>query len=279
MDDPETNGRRDKPDDDNGKPDPKNFIHNASTTPEDKSPSAPQAKAQDQSHPSAPSEVFKAIASWLNHYWDAPRKKSRWTETITVILTFVIAGAAFVSALIFQGQLTETQKATALAELDFRRDERAWIEFKFSEGSITFTLNKPFLVPTEIVNTGKTPARKVHGNIVVGVFPKGVPLDFSYTRGRTAHYAIRAGTIFPNGGIKESFEAVRHGKREAKAIIFNASLKKNLWSAQSFLVVYGKIEYLDIFGNLHWTSYCRYVLHPEMISPQCMAYNDTDSDP
>ncbi len=149
--------------------------------------------------------------------------------------------------------------------------------FKFMEGSITFTLQKSFLVPTQLINTGKTPAKNVHGNIVVGVFKKGEPLDFTYTPGH-AHYFVQAGTIFPNGSITESFEAIKHGQDKAEAIIFTRPLKDELFSGQSILVVHGKIEYSDIFGVKHWTTYCRYVLHPELISEECTRYNDTDDN-
>jgi len=43
-------------------------------------------------------------------------------------------------------------------------------------------------------------------------------------------------------------------------------------NGKSLVVVHGKIEYGDIFGTNHWTTYCRYVLHPELISEQCTRY-------
>ena len=160
---------------------------------------------------------------------------------------------------------------------NFRQDERAWMGFKFMEGSIALTLNKSFLVTTELVNTGKTPAKNVRGDIVVGVFKKGEPLDFAYTAGH-AHYSVTAGTIFPAGKIVESFEAIQHGRANAEPIIFIAPLKDELFSGGSFIVVHGKIVYDDIFGREHWTTYCRYVLHPELISDECTRYNSTDDN-
>ena len=163
------------------------------------------------------------------------------------------------------------------ADSNFRQDERAWMAFKFMEGNLTLTIGKSFLVPTELVNTGKTPAKNVHGNIVVGVFKKGETLDFTYTLGH-ANYGIRAGTIFPTGKIMESFEGIKHGRKQAEPIIFTAPLKDELFNAHSFIIVHGKIIYDDIFGIEHWTTYCRYVLHPELISEQCTRYNDTDDN-
>jgi hypothetical protein len=161
------------------------------------------------------------------------------------------------------------------ANSNFKRDEQAWMAFKFSEGSLTLTIGQLFLVPTELVNTGKTPAKNVHGNIVVGVFKKGEHLNFDYSPGH-ANYKIAAGTIFPGGKIMESFEAIQHGQERAEAIVFNAPLRDDIFNGQSFIVVHGRIVYNDIFGAEHWTTYCRYVLHPELISEDCTRYNDTD---
>jgi hypothetical protein len=196
--------------------------------------------------------------------------------------------AAFVAATIYAGiavlqwrankrAAEATVQGVTNADKSFKQDERAWMAFKFVEGSITFTINKSFLVPTELLNTGKTPAKNVHGNIMVGVFEKGEPLDFSYSAGH-ANYKVQAGTIFPSGKIVESFEGIKHGQERTEPIIFTVPLKNDLFSAKSFIVVHGRIDYKDIFGIEHWTTYCRYVLHPELISEECTRYNDTDDN-
>ena len=174
-------------------------------------------------------------------------------------------------------QLHTMREQTKASVVAFQTDERAWIGFKFMEGPITFTLGKSFLVPTQLINTGKTPAKDVHGNIVVGVFKKVESLDFTYSPGH-AHYFVQAGTIFPNGTITESFEGIQHDIDKAEAIILTPSLRGELFSGESLLIVYGRMDYSDIFGVKHWTTYCRYVLHPERISDQCTRYNDTDSN-
>jgi hypothetical protein len=182
------------------------------------------------------------------------------------------AWCAFIAAAIYAG-ITFVQWRDANS--NFKRDERAWMAFKFLEGNLTLTIGQSFLVPTELVNTGKTPAKNVHGNIVVGVFKKGERLNFDYSPGH-ANYKINAGTIFPSGRIAESFEAIQHGQERAEAIIFTAPLKDDIFSGESVIVVHGRIVYDDIFGAEHRTTYCRYVLHPELISEDCTRYNDTE---
>ena len=190
-----------------------------------------------------------------------------------IVYTLVTVGIWYANKKVAE----DTHQSVVNADANFRIDERAWMAFKFMEGNITFTVDKSFLVPTELVNTGKTPAKNVHGNIVVGVFKKGEALDFTYSPGH-ANYAVRAGTIFPNGKIVESFEAIQHGQEHAEPIVFTTALKDELWNAKSFVVVHGRISYNDIFGKEHWTTYCRYVLHPELISEECTRYNDTDDN-
>lgn len=226
-----------------------------------------------QDRPPRPADRVVAIVNWLNRWWDAPREKSKAADWALVALTVLVAIAAFWSAHIFWRQLHDTEVA-------FRLEERAWIGFKFVEGNLNFTLNESFLIPTELVNTGKTPAKNVHGYIVTGVFKNGEHLDFSYTAD-TKHpfYVIQAGTIFPGGKITESFEAEQHGATKAEPILFTEPLKNELFTPhKSYIIVYGKIIYDDIFGTEHWTTYCRYVLHPELISDECIRYNDTDNN-
>jgi hypothetical protein len=198
----------------------------------------------------------------------------------TVAAVVAAAIYALISLLIWRQMITQTRisnESLQQVAKSFQTDERAWIGFTFVEGSITFTLQKSFLVPTKLINTGKTPARNVHGNIVVGIFKKGEPLDFTYTKGH-AHYFVESGTIFRDGSITESFEAIKHGQDKAEAIIFTGPIKDELFSGRSFLIVHGRVDYWDIFGTEHWTTYCRYVLHPEQISQQCTRYNDTDNN-
>src|ERR1035437_922051 len=90
--------------------------------------------------------MWTAILNWLRHYWYAPREKSKWTDITIVILTVLIAIAAFWSACIFQRQLTEARKATQQNTESFRIDERAWVEIE--------PIKPILLMPSDTPNAG-----------------------------------------------------------------------------------------------------------------------------
>jgi hypothetical protein len=211
-------------------------------------------------------------------------KELHWLEKLNIIGQLGLVAVGIIAACIYGNQLGEMRKTTKAtqqsvtdAQLNFRRDERAWMGFSFVPGTITFTVGKSFFVPTLLINTGKTPAKNVEGNIVVGIFERGKPLDFAYTSGHT-NYRIAAGTIFPNGSITESFQAIRHGETSAEAIVIDKPLLGELLNSTKLVIVHGKVTYEDIFGVQHWTRYCRVVSNPSLIPNDCMRYNETDEN-
>jgi hypothetical protein len=196
---------------------------------------------------------------------------------VTAGVTFLAFGAAAYYACIARKQLSALNQQIEHADRNFRIEQRAWIGFSFVPGNLTFTIHKPFLVPTLLINSGRTPAKDVSGRIVVGIIGRGQPIDFSYAPGH-AHYEISAGTIFPNGQFQESFEGIEHGADHAQAILIEKPLLNAILSSEKLVVVHGRITYSDVFGQQHWTTYCRIVSNPSLIPPDCMSYNRTDDN-
>lgn len=225
-------------------------------------------------------------------------RELHWLEKLNIagqmglVIVGIVAACIYGCQLsVMRGQLAEivkqypeiqksaqaAQDSVTNADANFRRDQRAWIGFSFVPGNITFTVGKSFLVPTMLINSGKTPAKNVEGNIVVGVFKRGRPLDFSYTPGH-AIYRVAAGTIFPGGSINESFEGIEHGTGRANAIIITKPLADDILNSRSLVIVHGRITYRDIFGGEHWTTYCRVASNPSLIPEDCTHYNSTDDE-
>ena len=156
-----------------------------------------------------------------------------------------------------------------------RRDQRAWMGFSLGPEAIQLGIGQTFSVPTILINSGKTPARDVRGKIVVGVFDRGQPIDFSYGSGQ-AHYDIAAGTVFPSGYFSESFMAIRHGESKPEPILITQPMRTAIESNEKFVAVHGTITYTDIFNVNHWTRYCRVITNPSLIPMDCVQYNSTD---
>lgn len=205
-----------------------------------------------------------------------------WLEHATFWSQVCLGLIGVAALIIYFGQLSEMKKATNItqqavinADRNFRRDERAWIGFSLGGGNLTLTVGQPFSVPTTLINSGKTPAKNVEGNIIVTIVKRGAPFDFVYASGH-ANYRIAAGSLFPNATINESFQAIRHGPVHAEAIIVTKPILDEITASQSLVVVYGRLTYSDIFGIEHWTTYCRIVSNPSLIPDDCVRYNNTD---
>jgi hypothetical protein len=125
-------------------------------TPDNESPSAPQGEANSTGSAPSPSEAIAIFLDWLKHYWDTPREKSKWTEVATVVLTLLIAVAAFWSAWIFNRQLEVMGK-------QFEATDRPWIALDVSPNSpLTYDsigLHAEFTIVPK--NVGRSPAQNI----------------------------------------------------------------------------------------------------------------------
>jgi hypothetical protein len=84
------------------------------TAPNHNPANRPQGKREDTEYFPTASQVLRCLVVWL-HGFHLDREKPKFTDWLTVILTLLVAIAAFMSALIFQGQLDEARKSTRLS--------------------------------------------------------------------------------------------------------------------------------------------------------------------
>ena len=195
---------------------------------------------------------------------------------LLAIIAYVVVTAYTLGEIKRQANSAQEQ-LTAGAE-HFRLDERPWVGISFTAAAkITVTVGKSFFVPVTLINSGRTPAKNVTGNVAVDLLRNGEAIKFSYTPGR-ASYKIFAGTIFPTGAIDRSFESIHHGPQRAEATIVTKEIFDSLLANRTLAIVHGRIEYSDPFGTPHWTTFCRNVFNPSVIPIDCMKYNDTDNN-
>jgi hypothetical protein len=105
------------------------------------------------------------------------REKSKWTDIASVFLGIAIAGAAFYSAWIFEGQLREMHKSNSLAKMQWETEYRPWMGIDgLAVTSIKFTSRRPSLISIHLEGTmvlknfGTYPAFSANAEITP-VFP------------------------------------------------------------------------------------------------------------
>jgi hypothetical protein len=154
-------------------------------------------------------------------------------------------------------------------------DQRAWL-------SVVIPTNFPLagaFIPAsiQIANTGKTPAKDVEGDIVATVLKKGEQPSFDFSLGHP-HNRIFAGAIFPNEPINTAISLVRYGPQTPQNIVPTPQLREEIANGESFILFYGKITYIDVFGSPHWTQFCTGsgAAIQTIELKKCINYNDVD---
>jgi hypothetical protein len=208
------------------------------------------------------------------------RQLKPWVETSGVLAAIGIVVLTFCTLVKVNEQVSVARNQLVASVDNFRVDERPWVGISFTAAAkIQVTVGKSFFVPISLINSGKTPAKDVTGNIAIDLVGNGVPIKFTYAPGR-ASYKIFVGTIFPTGmgSVDRSFESIHHGSDKAEPTIITKPIFDSILANHVLAVIHGRIEYSDPFGTEHWTTFCRNVFNPSVIPIDCMRYNDTDQN-
>ena len=207
---------------------------------------------QDQQEPN-PIEV------WLR-FWRVI-KKPKNSSAVNAVATMVLCVITFLYAVTsyLQWQATSeaaraAQDAANIASETLQIDQRAWVTVsdiardKSGTGfSVIFS------------NSGKTPARRFTVQII------GEPVPRGKSPGGKEDLLPGLGLIAPNGFFHISLTPT--GPYDSKA---------------NQLAVHGKVDYIDIFDESHWTTFCYYVAaerNQELEFAPCEGGNDTDDKP
>ena len=219
-----------------------------------------------------PTQVIEWIRIWLTH---PNREQSKFTDIAIVILTLLIAVAAFWSACIFQGQLNEARKTTKLTVESFRIDERAWVEIQPIASSPTFRYQ---IYPK---NVGKTAATDIRINAL-----RGTALN-SITMGESASQLsmLQDKMLLPGGPLSDVPRANPVSKVLAPNTVATVPFimdgqapqiyPKDEWVA--YLI--GRIDYNDAFKVPHWLKFCFFVVNAKGDLWNCKEGNDEDHNP
>jgi hypothetical protein len=160
---------------------------------------------------------------------------------------------------------------------NFVVDERAWVGVSVPT---VFPLNGTSIpAAAQLVNSGKTPARGVEGDIVATVISKGdQPTVGDFSIGHP-HNRLYVGAIFPGAPIPMTIAVVHYGPQAAETIVPDETLRQDIANGNRSIIFYGRITYYDVFGVQHWTQFCTGSGAAMQDSlKQCIGYNDVDSN-
>jgi hypothetical protein len=194
-----------------------------------------------------------------------PRK---WEIGIAAFLAFVNCAAL----VIYSYQLTEMRKATKAATDGLtltrkmnRLDQRAWV----APGNVFSKpeLDKPYRITVVATNTGKTPATDVVARL--GTLVKGLADPDPHFGQLLNTTSIPSGSLLaPNGATNMVFPMFDE-KRLTQADL------DHLTNPAVIHLIFGRVEYDDIFECHHWTSFC-YKILPDGTLERYGEYNKAD---
>jgi len=160
----------------------------------------------------------------------------------------------------------------ALAQSNIAKlDQRAWVGV-VSLMHTPLTSNRPFEVGVNIMNSGKTPA-KGRTKMRARMLPEFVPPELAgaqWLPGGMQSHAI----FFPNA-LGHTRNYVRSGVE--MTTMTNGDVA-TLLTGFNKVFVDGRIDYVDVFGQPHWTEF-RYVWNAfQDVFTQCSEGNSTDDE-
>jgi hypothetical protein len=176
---------------------------------------------------------------------------------------------------------------------NFIRDERAWVEIKWSPDNgddpghshLAVAPGSPASSPLKIMNIGKTAAKNISEADYVELrgFSDEVNLSCVDTPQICPHLTSTTGIMFPSTHIDVVATRMTNGREPRITTLEEA----NAWmKGQVYIAVFGKVTYDDVFGVNHWTKFCFWgnsditPLNTISVSASrsCTAYNAVDDN-
>jgi hypothetical protein len=167
-----------------------------------------------------------------------------------------------------------------------RLDERAWVQVSVSAPS--YHINGPMTVGLHASNSGKTPSLKTTIHVATGIYSSSEKLEFVYSDFHEGHPQVFFEPFVAFKDVPYDFP-VPVMNRSAKAIAelqkpvrLTQPLLADLLAQRKFMIVYGRIDYEDVFGVPHWMTFCGSQFANSIASPsetrkKCNAYNQIDN--
>jgi hypothetical protein len=242
----------------------------------------PTTSHEEQQLVKRPREFLMRIPRGVASYWESLKgkgKSNRLIAVATVVIAF--AGAATWWEAYSSGKQTEkiiaaderlahgienvfaqannSLKASIEAS---RMDQRAWVGV-VKLNSFNFRVGPNFSIPFDVVNSGKTPALNVRTKTALKSVENGNRFIPMY----------QEPTMVPSLGV---IQPQVHSELTTLPVDISASQFGDIKNGRGTLYAYGRIDYDDIFGRPHETTFCVKYSAGNTIPIQCDAYNAAD---
>jgi len=155
---------------------------------------------------------------------------------------------------------------------NFVIDERCWISI---DGNFPNPIKEgiPFQGSILVKNTGKTTAKQIVSEWIIAILRSADSVSFDYSQMRTTELI---GVLPPNGFTL--FTASKPVDQYTAAFLTKEQAE-DLLNGRTYLVLYGRGRYNDVFGNTHWFHFCGwkdyYPGNASYKAANCVAYTDT----
>ncbi len=189
-----------------------------------------------------------------------PMPPRNWAIVLQTVASIMIAFVSIVA-------LVTTYKNAIL-------DQRAWVNVASVQNPDRNAKTLIGKVQVNIKNTGKTPAFNVKVTAFVRQTKvRNLPDLKSEIEGKKEYLdGVRIIMPGPESGYQPEWAEKSNG---AERVFLDQSILDEIKSGQA-LFVYGRIDYNDVSGAPHWTTYCQQ-LDDREIWIACEKYNETDS--
>ncbi len=202
----------------------------------------------------------------------------RWTAKLGVGLAAIVAVIYFLQWRSMIDSVNITRKAS-------EREDRAWVTVQ-PKGPFQIVPGGQLGIPFTLINTGKTPARRIHAEMWAGFVPVNSQGDMTEKGPRLE---METGDLFPNNvNVVEIFkgaEIIRQrrtspGGHDTEAWPIEAAEVQDFDQNRVYAAGYMVVSYYDIFGVRHWTRFCAFIQPPnrQADTSKCVAYNGEDDN-
>lgn len=174
----------------------------------------------------------------------------------------------------------------ALVVVSFRQlqvmrvDQRAWMSIKIDGVPKVPIEGATFDAVAHVMNTGKTPATDVHVDITIEKVRNGESPDLRFL-GRIFNAEI-SGIYLPNQSSDIPFSLLSIDPRNSAPIRLSRDDVNDLLQGKTFIVMFGGVDYTDVFGTRHWVRTCSWTGYGTPITgysaEPCAAFNAIDNN-